>query len=167
MIFCSLFRFLSFLRPCALVFSICFPAEQPRSFRRSSFKRARGKKCWRFCRKLLLIFENGKVCLQGSNFYQGIDCVLNFFPAAPFSYELLANFQLPSSDACSKWASKWWSDAETPCDAYFIRSLPRCGRCLKTKTPIFHFSILLLVIFVFARAARKLFYTIIGFDAKQ
>ena len=37
LIFHFLFRLFSFLRPCALVFGVCFSAEQPRSFRRSSF----------------------------------------------------------------------------------------------------------------------------------
>ena len=32
------------VRPCALVFGVCFSAEQPRSFRRNSFKRTREKK---------------------------------------------------------------------------------------------------------------------------
>ena len=40
----SFFFVSCFLRPCARVFGVCFPAEQPRSFRRSSLLRSK-KKC--------------------------------------------------------------------------------------------------------------------------
>ena len=51
---------------------------------------------------------------------------------------VLTNQELPSSDANSKWTAKWWSDGLKLCDSYFIRSLPRCGRCLKTLRRLLH-----------------------------
>ena len=70
----------------------------------------------------------------------------------------LVKFQLPSYDDDSKYAAKWWNDAKQPCDAYFIRSLPRFGRCLQTPKSIVHlFPFQMLLIFYSARAARILF----------